>query len=242
MSARERLDSYLHSLRARLRSHIYARAAAVAIGGVLALTALTVWTLQRREFSPAITIAGRVAMVVLIVGVAIALLWRPLRRLHRDDGPHIFEARLPDENGRIQTYLDGKRRESQGQATPLLSLLAADAATIAERTPTSEIVSSRRIAAGALLAGAALAVLVAMLVAGPAYWGFGSRHVLLGMELPRNAVPVRRISVMPGNATVRRNSDLAIHATVEGFHPREVQVFVRFADRQEWERAPMQPA
>ncbi|HJY38696.1 MAG TPA: hypothetical protein VJ299_14560, partial [Steroidobacteraceae bacterium] len=95
---------------------------------------------------------------------------------------------------------------------------------------------------GVLLAGAALVVLGALLVAGPTYWGFGSRHLLLGMELPRNAVPLRRVTVTPGNATVRRNSDLAIQATVEGFHPRDVQVFVRFADRQDWERAPMQPA
>jgi hypothetical protein len=242
MSARERLESYLHSLRVRLRTHIYARAAAVAIGGVLAVTAVTVWTLQRREFAPAITIAGRVAIGVLIVGVVVALLWRPLRRLGRDQGAHIFEERLPDENGRIQTYLDSKRRESQGNAPALLSLLAADAVTIAERTPPHEIVSSRRIAAGVLLAGAALVVLGALLVAGPTYWGFGSRHLLLGMELPRNAVPLRRVTVTPGNATVRRNSDLAIQATVEGFHPRDVQVFVRFADRQDWERAPMQPA
>ena len=242
MSARERLESYLHSLRVRLRTHIYARAAAVAIGGVLAVTALTVWTLQRREFAPAITIAGRVAIGVLIVGVVVALLWRPLRRLGRDQGAHIFEERLPDENGRIQTYLDSKRRESQGNAPALLSLLAADAVAIAERTPPHEIVSSRRIAAGVLLAGAALVVLGALLVAGPTYWGFGSRHLLLGMELPRNAVPLRRVTVTPGNATVRRNSDLAIQATVEGFHPRDVQVFVRFADRQDWERAPMQPA
>jgi hypothetical protein len=242
MSARERLESYLHSLQLRLRTHIYARAAAVAIGGILAVTALTVWTLQRREFSPAITITGRIAIGLLIVGTVVALLWRPLRRLGRDDGANIFEERLPDEDGRIRTYLDGRRRESQGQATPLLALLAADAATIAERTPPDEIVSSRRIAAGALIAGAALLVLVALLVAGPAYWGFGSRHLLLGMDLPRHAVPVRRVTVTPGNATVRRNSDLAIHATVEGFHPRDVQVFVRFADRQDWERAPMQPA
>ena len=63
MSARERLESYLHSLRVRLRTHIYARAAAIAIGGVLAITAFTVWTLQQREFSPAITITGRVAII-----------------------------------------------------------------------------------------------------------------------------------------------------------------------------------
>jgi hypothetical protein len=242
MSARERLESYLDALRARLRTHVYARAAAIAFAGVLAITAFTVWTLQRQEFAPAITLAGRVAIIVLLAYVVALLVWRPLRRLHRDQGAHVFEQRLPDEDGRIQTYLDGKRRESHGLVTPLLSLLAADAVTIAERTPTDEIVSSRRIAAGMAIAVAALAVLVGLLVAGPAYWGFGSRHLLLGMELPRNAVPVRSVSVTPGNATVRRNSDVAIRAAVEGFHPRDVAVFVRFADRQDWERAPMQPA
>src|SRR5688572_29489355 len=229
MTARDRLESYLDGLRARLRTHIYARAAAVAIGGILAITALTVWTLQREEFAPAIAYSGRIAIGVLLICVIAMLLWRPLRNLHRDQGAHIFEQRLPDEDGRIQTYLDSKRREKQGIGTPLLSLLAADAVSIAERTPADEVVSSRRIAAGMLIAAAALGVLVALLVAGPQYWGFGSRHVLLGMELPRNAVPVRSITVTPGNATVRRNSDLAIRAAVAGFHPREVQVFVRFA-------------
>ena len=168
MSARERLERYLDALRVRMRTHIYARAAAIAIGGILAITALTVWTLQREEFSPAITLGGRVVIVVLLGCVVALLLCRPLRRLSRDAGAHVFEQRLPDENGRIQTYLDGKRRESQGLSTPLLSLLAADAVTIAERTPPNAIVSSRRIAAGMLVAVAALAVLVTLLVAGPA--------------------------------------------------------------------------
>lgn len=242
MSARERLESYLDALRTRLRTHIYARAAALAAVGILAITALTVWILEREEFAPAIALAGRIAVVVLLVCVAALLLWRPLRRLHRNDGAQIFEQRLPDENGRIQTYLDSKRREAQGISTPLMSLLAADAVAIAERTPPQEILSSRRIAAGVLTGAAALIGLVALLVAGPEYWGFGSRHLLLGVELPHDAVPIRSIAVTPGNATVRRNSDLAIRASVEGFHPRDVQVFVRFADRQDWERAPMQAA
>ena len=47
---------------------------------------------------------------------------------------------------------------------------------------------------------------------------------------------------MPGNATVRRNSDVAIRASVEGFRPEQTQVFVRFADQQQWEAAPMRAA
>ena len=58
MSARERLESYLDSLRTRLRTHIYGRAAAIALAGVLAITAFTVWTLHQQEFAPAIVVTG----------------------------------------------------------------------------------------------------------------------------------------------------------------------------------------
>ena len=53
MSARERLESYLDALRARLRTHIYARAAAIALAGVLAITAFTVL-----QFRPVLTVAS----------------------------------------------------------------------------------------------------------------------------------------------------------------------------------------
>ena len=79
MSARERLESYLDALRARLRTHIYARAAAIALAGILAITAFTVWTLHQQEFAPAIAVTGRAAIIVLLVCVIAALLWRPLR-------------------------------------------------------------------------------------------------------------------------------------------------------------------
>jgi hypothetical protein len=80
-----------------------------------------------------------------------------------------------------------------------------------------------------------------MLAAGPGFWGFGSRHLLLGADLPRTAVPLRLVTVKPGDATVRRNSDMPIRASIQGFHAREAQLFVRFADQQQWEKAPMLP-
>ncbi|MGH8187331.1 MAG: hypothetical protein ACREUC_12270, partial [Steroidobacteraceae bacterium] len=242
MSSRERLESYLNALRRRLRIHIYARATAVGVAGTLIITCVAVWLFARQDFAPAIVFSGRGALIILLLAVAVMLVWRPLRQLRRDDGAHIFEQRLPDEGGRIQTYLDSKRREAQGISTPLMSLLAADAAEIAERTAPRDIVSNRRIGASAALAVAAVLALVALVAIGPAFWGFASRHLLFGFELPPDAVPVRRIVVTPGDATVRRNSDVAIRASIEGFRPSEAQVWVRFADRPDWERAPMHPA
>lgn len=242
MTSRERLESYLAALRSRLRAHIYLRAGAVGAAGTLLLTCLAVWLFNHEGFASSIAISARVALVLLLLLVAVMLLWLPLRRLRRDDGSKVFEQHLPEEHGRIQTYLDSKRREAEGHASPLIELLAADAATIAEKTPPTTIVSQRRVAFAASIAGVAVVALALLLSVGPSYWGFGSRHLLLGSELPREAITLKRVSVQPGDTTIRRNSDIAIQATVEGFHPDQTQLFVRFADQEKWEAAPMRSA
>src|SRR6185436_13651575 len=193
-------------------------------------------------FPDAVAVSARLVLAALFAVVAVVLLWLPLRRLRRDDGAQIFEQRLPEERGRIQTYLDSKRREERGIASPLIELLAADAASIAEKTPPGEVVSSRRLLIGSAVAALSIAALALLLTFGPAYWGFGSRHLLLGAELPKEAITLKRIVVTPGDATVRRNSDVSIRAAVEGFIPERAQVFVRFADQPLWEGAPMRAA
>jgi hypothetical protein len=242
MTSRERLESYLAELRSRLRAHIYLRAGAVGAAGTLLLTCLAVWLFNREGFPASIAISARITLVVLLLLVALVLLWLPLRRLKRDDGSKVFEQHLPAERGRIQTYLDSKRREAEGHASPLIELLAADAAEIAEKTPPAAIVSQQRLLLAASIAVVAVVALALLLSVGPSYWGFASRHLLLGAELPREAITLKRVTVEPGNTTVRRNSDVAIQATVEGFRPDQTQVFVRFADQQQWEAAPMRSA
>lgn len=239
MTSRERLESYLASLRRRLRTDIYVRAGAVAAVGTLLVTCGAVWLFNHEGFAPSIAVAARAILALLLAAVMVLLLWLPLRRLSRDDGSRVFEQRLPEEHGRIQTYLDSKRREARGIASPLIELLAADAANIAEKTAPSEIVSSRRLMFGSALASLAVIALALLLGFGPSYWGFGSRHLLFGAELPREAITLRRIVVMPGDATVRRNSDVAIRAAVEGFRAENARVFVRFAGQQQWEGAAM---
>ena len=140
MTSRERLENYLTALRRRLRTHIYVQAGAVAAAGLLLVTCAAVWLFNREDFAPAVATSARVVLVLLFAAVAVLLLWLPLRRLAREDGARVFEQRLPEERGRIQTYLDSKRREAEGAGSPLIELLAADAANIAEKTPPSAVV------------------------------------------------------------------------------------------------------
>lgn len=240
MNPRERLDQYLDALRARIRTHIYARAAAAGAVGVVVLTATWVWMLNRDGFPSPLAATGRLLILVLLAVVATALVWLPLRKLKRNAGADELESRLPAQQGRIQTYLDMRRRQAEGMDSPLVDLLAGDAATRAESTPVHEVIPNPRIWTPGALAAAAVLVLLLALVAGPAHWGYGTRHFLLGMSLPRDAVPLRKVTVIPGDATVRRNSDLSIRASIEGFRPDAASVFVKYDGEPEWQRAPMQ--
>ncbi len=236
MTAVARLDAYLDALRGRLRARIYVRGALMGALAVLAIVVGFSWWLQQSGFANALVIAGRVLLGLTLALIAIACVLVPLRALRRNDGAHIFERTLPDQHGRVATYLDARR----GESSPLIELLAEDATHIASRTPVDELVPPARIRVGAAIAAGALCALIALLAVGPGHWSFTSRHFLLGAELPREVVPVRKISVKPGDVTIRRNSDLAIRASVEGFDPENATVFVRFADQSDWERAPMQ--
>ncbi len=236
-AARRRLETSLHGIRRRLRAHILVQALAVAAIGTLAMVGAALWWLAREGFAPAGVQAARAALLLFLGLVAVLLAWRPLRQLRYQGGAAVLERYLPAQAGRIQTYFDTTRRDQEASA--LVDLLAMDAADIADRTSLEQVVPVWRIRAGAVLGGAFLLGLILLLVAGPLHWGPGSRHLLLGMQLPVSVVPVRRVAVAPGDVTVRRNSDLTIHASLEGFHPEVVQLYVRFADQQQWERAAM---
>lgn len=240
MSSR-RLDHYLDALRQRIRAHIYVRAAAVVAVTVLAVTVTIVWLLHREGFPSDLALIGRGVLLLSVGIIAATLLWLPLRRLRRRDGAEEFERRLPTQGGRIETYLDARRRQATSGTSPLIELLAHDAASLTQATPVRAVVpgwSLWQFAGAGLIA---TIVLGGLLILGPAHWGYGSRYFLLGAQLPRAAVPVRQVHVSPGNVTVRRNSDLLIRAAINGFSPDQAQVFVRFDDEQRWQRAAMRP-
>ena len=238
MNAIERLDTYLGALRARLRAHIYVRGALFAAGVVLAVVVAFSWLLQRNGFDAAFALAGRLLLIAALLAIVVACVWLPLRVLRKEDGARVFERKLPEQQGRLSTYLDTRRGEHP--TSPLVELLAEDAMQVASRTPVDEVVPPRRIQLNAVVAILALCAVGALLMLTPDHWRYASRHLLLGAELPREVVPIRKIVVHPGDVTVRRNSDLAIRASTEGFDPAQATIFVRFADQGEWERAPMQ--
>lgn len=240
MSAIHRLENYLDALRRRLRLQVLTTTAAC-IGWVALLGAvLSVAWLLSVGFAQNALIASRVVIALAVLVLLVFVWWRPLKQLKQAHGAREFERRLPDEQGRIATFIDARRNPEQ--ASPLVEMLALDAERIAATHPMESIVPAWRIIAQFSAAVLALFGLLALLFLAPGQWSFGARHLLLNAELPRHVLPIRRIALMPGDATVRRNSDLLVRATIEGFEPDRATLHVQFADQPDWERAPMQAA
>ena len=240
MNSRAQLDQYLDSLRARLRRVLYARGAAAAAAALLVITVLAALALGRTGFSDQVVIIARVLLALAVAATA-AYVWISLRRLASDEGAAAFERSLPGQSGRIDTYLQERRRERAGAATPLIDLLAEDAGAIAERTPATEALPWYRWGVPAGVAVVAVALIAGLVLQGPGLWGDGMRRLWLGTmpEVSRIAEAAGGIAVRPGDVSVRRNQDLPIAALVQG-GASGVQVHVRFGESGEWEAAPME--
>ena len=238
MTAQSQLEAYLGEFRRRLRSLIVARGAAVLTAVALAVTLVAVYIGTRRAFDPDFIYGARTVLALLLAGVAIALVARPLRSLKRTRGIGDIERRAPDFNGRLETY-DGLTHSDR--PTPFLTLLAEDALKLARRIPVALKIPSRQISVPTALAVLAVGALVWFAAFGPDNWRYGVRHLWAGW-LFSDTLPPQRIAVLPGDGTVRRGGDLTIEAQAEGFDPTSMEVYALFAEGGNWESAPMDSA
>jgi hypothetical protein len=239
LSAGRRLEQYLSEVRRRLQAVVVARASAVVALTALLVTVGAVFVLRNPGFPPGQVMVARIALVVALVVAAVAMLWRPLNALRVRNQSRTFEKYLPAQSGRIETYLEQARRRDQGEETPLIELLAEDALALADQEPVDKVVPPARLWVPAAAAIAGFVVLAALLTVGRGEWGFGTRNLWFGTPIPREQLALRQIAVTPGDATVRRNQDVPIRAALSGFKAERAEVFVRFGNSKEWERAPM---
>ena len=123
---------------------------------------------------------------------------------------------------------------------PFLDLLAADTLNVAREAEPARLVPDHKLAAFLGVGGAALCVLVWMILAGPGYLGHGA--ALLWAATPRDgAAPFYDIRVTPGDITVRRNSDQEVTAQLIGLQTDNVRLYARYQSASKWDQVAMRP-
>jgi len=238
MNTREQLNQYLRGIESRLRMQVVSKGIAVALGVALGATVALVLIANAFAFS---TTSLVVARITLFLSLAFALglaLVMPLIKLNQRRAAGRAESVNPEFQERLVTYV-----ERRGDGTdPFIDILAADTLQHAPQAAPSRVVTPKSLFAFATSAGAAGAVLLWLILAGPGFLGYGASMLWAGPPKDPNMVGgFYRITVDPGDKLVRRRSDMAIHATLVGFQAPEVRLMARYKSSAKWEQATMLP-
>jgi len=236
MGLRDQLNSYIRQVEKRLRLGAIVRGAAILTSVALAATVILVLITNALAFSHWSITSARVALLfalVLAVTFGIAL---PLTALNRRRAAREAEIAFPEFKERLVTFAerDGEKRE------PFLDLLALDTLTVARAAEPKSLVPDKKLATFLGVGAVSLCVLLWLILAGPGYFGEGA--ALLWAATPHSgSAPFYDIQVVPGDITVRRNSDLMVTAVLVGLDTQNVRLFARYQSASKWDQVPMHP-
>ena len=236
MSFRDQLNSYIQQLERRLRLGAMFRGAAILTSVALAATVVLVLITNALAFSRWSITSARVALLfalVLAVTFGIAL---PLIALNRRRAARQAEEIFPEFKQRLVTFAerDAQKRE------PFLDLLALDTLNVARTAEPKSLVPDKKLATFLSVGAVSLCVLVWLILAGPGYLGHGA--ALLWAATPHDgSAPFYDIQVIPGDISVRRNSDLMVTAQLIGLQTQSVRLYARYQSASKWDQVPMRP-
>jgi hypothetical protein len=234
MNTRDQLNQYLEGLQKRLQWMTLSKGAAIAAGIALGATVALVLITNAFAFSSASMTAARTVLFLSLAAAVGFALVIPLLRLNRRKTAGRAETSFPEFQERLLTYVE--RSEVKD---PMLDLLAMDTMQVAQRTEPERVAPRKSIFALATGAGAAGAVLIWLIVAGPGFLGYGAS--LLWAGSPRAGVgKFYDITVQPGNKLVRRRADQVVTAQLT-FEAPQVRLFAKYQSTAKWEEAQMVP-
>ncbi|HTZ48430.1 MAG TPA: hypothetical protein VMH20_12605 [Verrucomicrobiae bacterium] len=231
MSNLSELNAFIEQVQQRLRLGAWLRGAAIFAGTALSVTFLLVFILNKFAFPHHGVTAARVAIFAALGVAAVFGIALPVIRLTREWAVRSTETANADLQQRLTTF-----QERAGTTNdPFMELLAADTLAHTKKIQPSSLVPNNRLFALGGGGLACFAVLVWMVAAGPGYLGYGASLLWTGPK----PTPLYAITVKPGNATIRRNSDQLITARVTGMRPDKAQIFAHYDSTNRWEPVAM---
>ncbi len=195
-----------------------------ALAGIALLAAVDYWwELPRLARIAALFVTG-----IAAVAVAVMLSVQSVRRWQRQATAATIEQFFPQLGQRIRTTvqygeLPGDKIEREGVATTLVGALEADTMKRTQPLPLDAVVPWKSLAVASLLAA-----IVGLGLAGASAvdweWRAAAQRAFLGEE------PYTKITVDPGNLTLKEGESAVIQVTVEGRIGKEVALWTRRTD------------
>jgi len=227
MNATRKLDLYLESFNQRLRKLRLLQGSAVLAAVLLVVGGVGAWFSAESGFASTTTNAFRILLVLALAFATLRFVVDPLQKL-KDGLSQLVEKRVPEFNGRVETY-----SQLKAENNPFLDLLAEDALKISDTHPVALQVPQKELnVAGGVLAASVLLMLY-LLIAAPGFLNYSLRNLLAGWAFS-DLLPPQSIVVTPGDQSVRRGSNVRVTALMEGFDPDEALIHIQDTDG-EWQ-------
>lgn len=232
-------DSYLTQFRRRYKLRIIATAIAAVIFTVLTVSLLTAVLKNTLADSNWLYYPARVLLLALPVVLFTALLWKPYQRFKKSAGAAELENAVPGFDGRVDTYLDMKRRNVD---SPFVGLLAKDAARTAARTPVKKVLPTGDVLGPVFASVGMLALAGWLFTALPLDWRASMKQLWMGWFVS-DILPERSIAIAPGDTKIRIGDSLFVTATLDGFESGFADLHVKQTDSNasDWEVVAMTP-
>jgi hypothetical protein len=234
MSKQSELNFYISQLLGRLRLRTWLQGSTVLIITALATTVALVLILNHFAFPAGGVNSARFVLISALAFTAALSIVLPLLRLSTDRAVRQAEATYSGLEQRLTTFRDRQKTGDDG----FLELLAADTLEHTRDAPPSFVAPNNHLFAIVGVGLGCLATLVWMVARRPGFIGYGAALLWTGEH--KNTSPLYSLRVVPGNVTVRRNSNQLISARIAGLHPSNVQIFARYQSAKAWESVSMQ--
>jgi len=239
-SSQAEFDSYLSRFRKRYKLRIIVTAIAAVIFSVLVISLFTAVFKNTLADSNWLYYPARILLVLLPIVLFLAILWKPYQRFKRSAGADELEQAVPGFNGRVETYLDMKRRNV---SSPFVGLLAKDASRAASTAPLKKILPVSEVIGPVFASVGMLALAGWLFTALPLDWRASMKQLWMGWFVS-DILPDRSIAVAPGDTKIRIGDSLSVSAVLDGFDSATAELHVRKGgsdDSANWESVDMTP-
>ncbi len=246
----ERLRHFVHRLRRRWVWGYWLRHAAFAVAALVGWLIFAGIAAARAPIVPEVLAALRVGTVLVVLGIAYAFIWRPLRRIPDDvTFAHFIEEREPRLEDRLVTAVEILSRSDRAaisarsceRAEPFSPLLVhrllADALAQCSMVSAECVLPTRQLRLRALLVVAPVLLFVLLMVVGPESLRTGLKRLSLpwGLASPPNLT----IRVHPGDARIPRGLDQEVTATLQNFDADSARILFRSEGDAHWQEHSM---
>ena len=231
MDYSRQFEQYLESFRSRLGKLLVARGVAVLAVAALASSLVAVAAAVRMGFPDSFMLMARLVIAAGLAALGYNFFVIRMRRTRQQAAAEI-ERRAPAFGGRVEAYLD-----SGDPRNPMRELLAEESMRLAAANPPGRQVPAREFRTAWSAAGAALAVLLLIAIAGPGNYSYGVRDLWVGWAFP-GLLPPQSIEVTPGDDGIRLGGTVRVRAAMQGFDPADAFVHASFGDG-DWQQVPM---